>query len=69
MGSAGLLVPEGDPTALRAALEMLRDDERLRVRLAAEGKERFHREFAIPVYADKIAAALNLHTRSLALDA
>ncbi len=27
MGSAGLLVPEGDPIALRAALETLRDDE------------------------------------------
>ncbi len=69
MGSAGLLVPEGDTGALREALTRVRDDERLRAELGSCGKDRFRREFAIPAYADKIAAALNLHVRSVALDA
>lgn len=69
MGPAGVLVPEGDAAALSAAIARLRDDEPLRSSLGTAGKERFRTEFAIPVYADKIARALNLHTRSLALDA
>jgi glycosyltransferase involved in cell wall biosynthesis len=67
MGPAGILVPEGDPDALMAALERVRDDAALRERLGAAGRERFRREFAIPAYADKIASALNLHVRSVAL--
>jgi glycosyltransferase involved in cell wall biosynthesis len=67
MGPAGLLVPERDPAALAEALERLRDDQSLRDRLGASGKERFRRQFAIPAYADKIAAALNLHLRPVAL--
>jgi glycosyltransferase involved in cell wall biosynthesis len=69
MGPAGLLVAEEDVDALGVALARLRDDAALRDRLGTEGRERFRREFAIPAYADKIASALNLHTRSLALDA
>jgi glycosyltransferase involved in cell wall biosynthesis len=69
MGRAGLLVPEGDEGALTDALARLRDDPELRKRLGTAGRERFHREFAIPAYARKIAAALNLHVRSVALDA
>lgn len=60
MGDAGLLVPEDDAQALADALTRLRDDPALRERLAHAGRERFHREFAIPAYADKIAAALEL---------
>ncbi|HEU0302949.1 MAG TPA: glycosyltransferase family 4 protein [Gaiellaceae bacterium] len=69
MGPAGLLVPEGNPEALREALARLRDDAALRQRLGALGSERFRREFAIPAYAGKIAAALSLHLRSVALGA
>lgn len=69
MGLAGLLVREGDPGALEQALEQLRDDPGLRARLGAAGRKRFREEFAIPAYARKIAAALKLHERSLALTA
>jgi glycosyltransferase involved in cell wall biosynthesis len=64
MGDAGVLVPEGDATALADALRRLRDDSTLRERLATAGRERFRREFAIPAYADKIAAALGLRPSS-----
>jgi glycosyltransferase involved in cell wall biosynthesis len=64
MGEAGILVPEGDADALADALRRLRDDHGLRGRLAATGRERFRREFAIPAYADKLARALALTPRS-----
>ncbi|HST24934.1 MAG TPA: glycosyltransferase family 4 protein [Gaiellaceae bacterium] len=64
MGDAGLIVPEGDPDALAAAIRRLHDDPALGASLAETGRERFHREFAIPAYADKIAAALELAPRS-----
>jgi glycosyltransferase involved in cell wall biosynthesis len=66
MGDAGLLVPEGDPAALRDALARLRDDPALRAELGAAGRERFRREFAIPAYAAKLATALCLKPRPLA---
>ena len=69
MGPAGLLVPEGDAEALGSALARLRGDPALREELGVIGRERFRREFAIPAYADKIADALNLHVRSVALGA
>jgi len=65
LGEAGILVPEGDAAALANALRRLRDDPSLRRRLAEAGRERFHREFAIPAYADKIAAALELPPRDV----
>ncbi len=68
MGPAGLLVPEGDPNALTAALARLRDNPALREQLGAAGRERFRAEFAIPAYARKIANALKLHERSVALE-
>lgn len=40
IGDAGLVVPEGDPAALAAALERLVTDPCLRARLAARGRER-----------------------------
>ncbi len=70
MGPAGVLVPEGDAAALRARSRASAADAALRERLSARpGRARFRSEFAIPAYADKIASALNLHTRSLALGA
>jgi glycosyltransferase involved in cell wall biosynthesis len=65
IGEAGVLVPEGDPAALADALQRLRDDPDLRGRLAEAGRERFQREFAIPVYADKLARSLALRPRVL----
>jgi glycosyltransferase involved in cell wall biosynthesis len=64
VGDAGILVPEGDAGALAGALQRLRDDRALRERLADAGRERFRREFSIPAYADKIAAALELTKRA-----
>jgi glycosyltransferase involved in cell wall biosynthesis len=61
IGEAGILVPEGDAEALTDALRRLRADAQLRERLVETGRARFHREFAIPAYADKIALALGLH--------
>ena len=52
--------PEGDAGALAEALAGSATTRRLRERLAERGRERFEREFAIPAYADKIAAALEL---------
>ena len=61
IGDAGILVPEGDAEALSAALRRLCEDRDLRARLSKAGRERFHREFSISTYADKIATALELH--------
>jgi glycosyltransferase involved in cell wall biosynthesis len=63
LGDAGLLVPEGDAQALADAIARLRDDAGLRAGLVEKGRERFRREFAIPAYAAKIAAALQLDPR------
>jgi glycosyltransferase involved in cell wall biosynthesis len=69
MGPAGLVAAEGDVGALRDALVRLRDQPELRAKLEAAGRERFREEFAITAYAGKIATALKLHERSLALTA
>jgi glycosyltransferase involved in cell wall biosynthesis len=66
MGPAGVLVQENDAEALAEAIERLARDPGLRARLSAAGRERFRAEFAIPVYADKIAAVIGLQPRSLA---
>jgi glycosyltransferase involved in cell wall biosynthesis len=65
VGDAGVIVPEGDVEALAGALLRLRDDTRLRERLAAAGPPRFEREFAIPAYAARIARALQLRPREV----
>jgi glycosyltransferase involved in cell wall biosynthesis len=64
LGDAGILVPEADAAALADALRRLRDDPALGARLAAVGRERFRREFAVPAYADKIARALALRAKA-----
>jgi glycosyltransferase involved in cell wall biosynthesis len=45
VGDAGILVPEDDPPALRAALTELAADPERRARLAARGRERVLRSF------------------------
>jgi phosphatidylinositol alpha-mannosyltransferase len=56
-----LLVPPGDPEALRAALARMLDDEMLRRRLVASGRERAE-EFSMPRLAGRY---LELYERSL----
>jgi len=57
----GLLVPPGDPSALADAIERLRDDPNLRVRLGAAARRRIEREFDLATNArtilDRIATA------------
>jgi glycosyltransferase involved in cell wall biosynthesis len=45
-GETGLLVPQGDPAALRRALEQLLADADLRRRLGAAGRERIRQRFS-----------------------
>lgn len=45
-GETGLVVPARDPQALRAALEQLLGDARLRLRLGAEGRRRAQERFS-----------------------
>ncbi len=45
IGDAGMVVPSGDPRALAAALDRLRQDEDLRTRNAVEGRQRVVAEF------------------------
>jgi glycosyltransferase involved in cell wall biosynthesis len=63
VGPAGVIVPQGRPDLLAKAIGRLRADNQLRARLGGEGCRRFDREFAIPAYATKIAAALHLTPR------
>jgi glycosyltransferase involved in cell wall biosynthesis len=53
-GVTGLLVPPGDISALRAALERLLGDAELRARLGAAAREKAQREFSF----DAATAAL-----------
>ncbi|HZQ80544.1 MAG TPA: glycosyltransferase family 4 protein [Gaiellaceae bacterium] len=55
VGPAGLIVPEGDPGALAAALERLRSNQMLRSELGSVGRRRFEEEFSIDAYSRKLA--------------
>jgi glycosyltransferase involved in cell wall biosynthesis len=63
IGSAGLVFPEGDVQALASCLRRLADEPLLRTRLGLQGRSRFEQEFAIPAYARKLAALLQLRPR------
>jgi glycosyltransferase involved in cell wall biosynthesis len=51
-GETGLLVPPDDAEALREAIAHLIDDEQLRARLGAAGRERMQNEFSIATMAE-----------------
>jgi glycosyltransferase involved in cell wall biosynthesis len=56
-GETGLLVPPGDVTALRAALERLLGDAELRARLGRAARERVLAEFTWKRYTDEVRRA------------
>ena len=56
-GETGLLVPPGDPRALRAALEQLLGDAELRRRLGAAARERAREQFSWEAITAKTLAA------------
>ena len=59
-GKTGLLVPPGDPEALRAALERLLADAELRRRLGACGRERAGERFSWAAVTDATLAAYRM---------
>lgn len=54
----GLVFPEGDPVALRAALVRLRDSPSLRRRLAERGRERVKEQFSVEAVGQAFDQAL-----------
>ena len=52
-GETGLLVAAEDAEALQRSLALLIDDESLRTRMAAAGRERMQKEFSIDTMADR----------------
>ena len=63
VGPTGLIVPEGDDTALAGAIKCLGSDPAIISQLSSEGKKRFSEEFSILSYAKKIAFLLQLDER------
>jgi glycosyltransferase involved in cell wall biosynthesis len=61
-GETGVLVPPGDATALRAALERLLADPELRLRLGAAARARALEQFSWEAYT---AAALGIYAEAL----
>lgn len=55
-GETGLLVPPGDPEALRTAITRLEADPALRERLGRGGRDLVAREFSWPVIIDRLRA-------------
>jgi glycosyltransferase involved in cell wall biosynthesis len=53
IGDAGLVVPERDPTALAAAMDLLLSDADLRQNLVERGRQRVRDRFAWPVIAEQ----------------
>lgn len=57
-GETGVLVPPGDPDALRHALLRLLLDPRERRRLGANARSAVERDFSVEAYAERLAAHL-----------
>lgn len=55
-GQTGLVVPPGEPAALREAIDNLLRDEALRRRLGERARERVRREFSAQMMVDKVIA-------------
>jgi glycosyltransferase involved in cell wall biosynthesis len=62
-GETGLLVPPGDVSALRAALERLLADRELRHRLGAAARERVRKNFAWKPVTDATIEAYKFASR------
>jgi glycosyltransferase involved in cell wall biosynthesis len=54
IGDAGIIVPEGDPRAIAAALRSLADDRDLYARLAAAGRKRVEEHLSIQVQVKRL---------------
>lgn len=57
-GVDGLLVPPGDPSALRAALTRVLDDPSLRVRLGRAARDAAVTRYSLAAYADRLQTQL-----------
>jgi glycosyltransferase involved in cell wall biosynthesis len=53
-GETGLLISPGDSFALAQAVRQLVDNPALRQQFGESGRDRFHKEFTIDRYVDKI---------------
>jgi glycosyltransferase involved in cell wall biosynthesis len=58
IGDAGLVVPEGDAEALARAIERLSEDEELRARLVALGRQKHRTQYSCVAYARSLEKAL-----------
>jgi glycosyltransferase involved in cell wall biosynthesis len=61
-GRTGLIVPEGDSSALASAIGRLLDDERIRAELGAAARLYAESVYSLPVVADRLARALQIET-------
>ena len=59
-GETGLLVPPGDPAALRAALKLVLGDPKLRSEFGAAGRERARQRFSWDAVTDSTIAAYRM---------
>jgi glycosyltransferase involved in cell wall biosynthesis len=60
IGEAGLIFPESDGEGLAQAILQMSQDEELRHRCAAWGRERYHTHYGCEAYARSIAALLKI---------
>lgn len=60
IGSAGVIVPEGDVQSLSRAIKQLAESPETRRRLSVQGRLRYDSEFSMSAYADKVAQGVGL---------